>query len=146
MAHTVRDAMTEGAIAVRPGTPLTHVARIMRDENIGTVLVADGGRLIGLITDRDIALRAVADGAVPRYVDVADLCTKDPVCVDLDDGTDRATALMRRHAIRRLPVTSGDRPVGVISIGDLTEQHDPHSALAKICRAAPSPDHGPVRR
>ncbi|QNS02753.1 CBS domain-containing protein [Streptomyces xanthii] len=142
MTHLISDVMTEGVIAVRPDTPLTQAAQLMRDEDIGTVMVTDGGRLLGLITDRDIALRAVADGADPRVVEVADLCTTDPVCVSPEEETARAVALMRQHSVRRLPVTSGGRPVGMASLGDLAETHDPESALGEISKVSPTPDQG----
>ncbi|MFI6873471.1 CBS domain-containing protein [Streptomyces sp. NPDC050400] len=144
MTHLVRDVMTEGVAAVRPDTPLTQTAQVMRDEGIGSVLIVDGGRLLGLLTDRDITLRVVAEGADPRVVEAGDVCTPDPLYVAPDEETTRVVSLMRRHAVRRLPVVSEGLPVGVVSLGDLAEHRDPESALADISRAEPSPGQGTV--
>ncbi|MET8473054.1 CBS domain-containing protein [Streptomyces sp. NPDC006422] len=142
MTGMVRDVMTQGVTAVPPDTPLSQAAQRMRDENIGDVLVCEGDRLLGVITDRDIALRVVADGADPRVIDAGMVCTPDPLCVGPDEESEHAAALMRRHAVRRLPVVSGGVPVGVVSMGDLARHRDPDSALADVSRAEPSPRQG----
>jgi CBS domain-containing protein len=137
MAQFVRDLMTPGVAAVRPDASLVEAAQLMRAQDIGDVLVERDGRLIGVLTDRDIALRAVADGVDPLTVSAQAVCTPDPVCVRPDDEVSAAVSLMRRHAVRRLPVVDEGRPVGVVSLGDLAEAQDPGSALADISRAAP---------
>ncbi|MBO1335696.1 CBS domain-containing protein [Streptomyces sp. VRA16 Mangrove soil] len=144
MPHLVGDLMTSNVTSVDPATPLTQTAQLMRDKDIGTVLVCEGDRLLGLVTDRDIALRVVADGADPSVIDAGTVCTPDPVCVGPEEEADHAVALMRRHAVRRLPVVSDGRALGVITIGDLARERDPGSALADISRAAPSPGQGAV--
>ncbi|MEV3988104.1 CBS domain-containing protein [Streptomyces sp. NPDC049837] len=138
MAQLVRDVMTPGVAAVRPDASLVEAAQLMRAQDIGDVLVADGDRLLGVVTDRDIALRAVADGADPLTVNAVSVCTPDPVCVAPDDEVASAVDLMRRYAIRRLPVVEDGRPLGMVSIGDLAVSQDPHSALADISRAEPN--------
>lgn len=143
MARLVRDVMTPGVAAVRPDASLVEAAQLMRAQDIGDVLVADGDRLMGVVTDRDIALRAVADGADPLTVDAASVCTPDPVCVAPDDEVTAAVDLMRRHAVRRLPVVEDGRPLGMVGIGDLAVSRDRRSALADIGRAEPNTDTRP---
>ncbi|MFD7299033.1 CBS domain-containing protein [Streptomyces sp. NPDC059897] len=142
MTARVRDVMTQGVTAVPPDMPLSQAAQAMRDEGIGAVLVCAGSRLVGLVTDRDITLRVVADGADPRVIDAGMVCTPDPLYLGPDDESEHAAALMRRHAVRRLPVLSEGRPVGIVSMGDLARHRDPGSALADVSRAAASPGQG----
>jgi signal-transduction protein with cAMP-binding, CBS, and nucleotidyltransferase domain len=139
MADFVRDVMTPGVVAVRPDASLVEAAQLMRAQDIGDVLVADGQQVVGVLTDRDIAVRAVADGADPLTVSAQAVCTPDPLVIGPDDPVSTAVTLMREHAVRRLPVVEGGLPVGVVSLGDLAEAEDPRSALADISRAAP--DH-----
>ncbi|MHC5262613.1 CBS domain-containing protein [Streptomyces sp. UC4497] len=144
MPQLVHDVMTPRVTAVAPDTPVAETAQLMREHDIGNVLVCDGNRLLGLVTDRDITLRVIADGADPRIVDVGTVCTPDPVYVGPEEETEHAAALMRRHAVRRLPVVSAGRAIGMVSIGDLTEHHDTGATLADISRSEPSPDQGTV--
>jgi CBS domain-containing protein len=137
MAELVKDVMTAGVVAVRPDASLVEAAQLMRTQNIGDVVVADGQDVIGVLTDRDIAVRAVADGADPMTVSAQTVCTPDPVTVTPDDLVATAVTLMREHAVRRLPVVENGLPVGMVSLGDLAETEDPASALADISRAEP---------
>jgi CBS domain-containing protein len=109
----------------------------MRDGDFGMMPVGKDHQLIGVISDRDIAVRAVAEGADPLTVSAQTVCTPDPVMVAPDDPVSDAITLMREHAIRRLPVVESGLPVGIVSLGDLAEAQDPDSALADISRAAP---------
>lgn len=120
MADYVREVMTPGVVAVRPDASLVEAAQLMRAQDIGDVLVTVDGRVLGVLTDRDIALRAVADGADPLTVSAQAVCTPNPVVVGPDDAVSAAVGLMRDHAIRRLPVVEDGRPVGMVSLGDLT--------------------------
>ncbi|NBM18854.1 CBS domain-containing protein [Streptomyces sp. GC420] len=137
MARFVRDVMTPGVASVRPDASLVEAAQLMRAQDVGDVLVARDGVLLGVLTDRDITVRAVADGVDPLTVSARAVCTPDPVCVGPGDEVADAVTLMRRHAVRRLPVVEEGRAVGVVSLGDLAEAQDPGSALADISRAAP---------
>ncbi|NGN69678.1 CBS domain-containing protein [Streptomyces sp. A7024] len=137
MAQLVREVMTPAVTAVRPDASLVEAAQLMRAQDIGDVLVMRDGTLLGVVTDRDIALRAVADGVDPLTVSCQAVCTPEPVCVAPGDPVDQAVQLMRTHAVRRLPVTDNGTTVGMISIGDLAVERDPDSALADISRAAP---------
>ncbi|MFI9770642.1 CBS domain-containing protein [Streptomyces sp. NPDC052415] len=137
MADFVRDVMTAGVVAVRPDASLVEAAQLMRAQDIGDVLVADGQRVVGMLTDRDITVRAVAEGVDPLTASVRSVCTPDPLVVAPQDPVTAAVALMRQHAVRRLPVVEDGLPVGMVSLGDLAEAQDPDSALADISRAAP---------
>lgn len=117
----VRDVMTRPVVSVHPDASLVEAAQLMRAQDIGEVLVADGGKLLGVLTDRDITLRAVAEGVDPLAVTCHAVCTADPVTIGPDEEVAEAAALMRRHAVRRLPVVEAGRPLGVISLGDVTE-------------------------
>jgi CBS domain-containing protein len=145
MADFVREVMTPGVVAVSPDASLVEAAQLMRAQDIGDVLVADH-ELIGVLTDRDIALRAVADGADPLTVSAQAVCTPHPVVIGPDDAVSSAIELMREHAVRRLPVVEDGRPVGMVSLGDLAVAQDPGSALADISRAAPERWPGTPRR
>ncbi|MEV6739549.1 CBS domain-containing protein [Streptomyces sp. NPDC051104] len=144
MADFVREVMTPGVVAVLPDASLVEAAQLMRAEDIGDVLVAEDGHVVGVLTDRDIALRAVADGADPLTVSARAVCTPDPVVVGPDDPVATAVDLMRGHAVRRLPVVEDGRPVGMVSLGDLAVAQDPTSALAAISQAEPGGGRGGV--
>ncbi|MER5449058.1 CBS domain-containing protein [Streptomyces sp. NPDC002766] len=138
MADFVREVMTPGVVAVRPDASLVEAAQLMRTQHIGDVLVADGQRIVGVLTDRDITVRAVAEGIDPLTVSAQSVCTPDPVVIAPDDPVGTAVALMRTHAVRRLPVVEDGMPVGVVSLADLAVAEDPDSALAEIGRAEPT--------
>lgn len=138
----VKDVMTPGVVAVRPDASLVEAAQLMRAQDIGDVLVADGQRVVGMLTDRDITVRAVAEGADPLTMSAQAVCTPDPVVVAPGDPVSKAVALMREHAVRRLPVVENGLPVGIVSLGDLAEARDSDSALADISRAAPDERRG----
>jgi CBS domain-containing protein len=138
--------MTPGVVAVRPDASLVEAAQLMRAQDVGDVLVTVDEQLIGVLTDRDITLRAVADGVDPLTVSAQAVCTPNPVVIGPDDAVSTAVALMRDHAIRRLPVLADGHPVGMVSLGDLAVAQDPDSALADISRAEPDtwPGGNPV--
>lgn len=137
MADLVREVMTPGVIAVRPDASLVEAAQVMRAQDIGDVLVATDGQLVGVLTDRDITLRAVADGADPLTVSAQAVCTPKSVVIGPDDAVSAAVELMRDHAVRRLPALDEGHPVGMVSLGDLAVAQDPGSVLADISRAEP---------
>jgi CBS domain-containing protein len=142
MAVFVREVMTPVVVSVRPDASLVEAAQLMRAQDIGDVLVAGDGRLIGVLTDRDITLRAVANGADPLTVSAEAVCTPDPVVVGPDDSVAVAVTVMREHAVRRLPVVEDGHAIGMVSLGDLAISENPDSALAEISRAAPETGAG----
>ena len=113
----IRDVMTPNPRSVAPTETLQAIARIMRDEDTGVVPVVENGKVVGMVTDRDIVIRAVAEGSLDRSV--RDVCHGDPICATPDMSTREASKLMSEHQIRRLPVVEGDKLVGIVSIGDI---------------------------
>ncbi|WP_328307922.1 CBS domain-containing protein [Streptomyces sp. NBC_00442] len=124
MARFVREVMTPGVAAVRPDASLQEAAQLMRAQDIRDVLVTRAGRIIGVLTDRDITVRAVAEGADPLIVSAQSVCTRPPVCVGPDDEVATALSLMRRYAVRRLPVVAQGRPLGMVSLADAAAHLD----------------------
>ena len=135
MAKTIRDVMTPDPVCLTDNATVAEAARQMRDSDIGDVLVKDGRGLRGMITDRDIVIRAIASGRDPNTTTVSEILTADPICAAPDDDLSTAANLMRRHALRRLPVCEGERLMGIVSIGDLAIEQDSRSALADISAA-----------
>lgn len=138
MTQHVRDIMTGAPATVGPQASVAAVARIMRDRDLGVVLVVDDDRLHGLVTDRDLVVRSVCEGGDPEETTVAGACSDDLVTVGPDDELVQAVRLMREHAVRRIPVVDHGRPVGIVSLGDLAMERDPESALGDISVARPN--------
>jgi CBS domain-containing protein len=113
----IRDVMTPNPRTVSPEDSLESAARIMRDEDTGVVPVVQDGRPVGILTDRDIVVRGVAEGGSARAV--RDVVTGRVISVSPDATTREATDLMAEHQIRRLPVVENDRLIGIVSLGDL---------------------------
>nr|WP_305070919.1 CBS domain-containing protein [Myxococcus sp. AS-1-15] len=123
--------MTRNVRSVRRDSPLREVARIMKDEDCGVVPIVDEqGRLVGLVTDRDLALRAFAGGTSPEQLRAADVMTEDVEAVTLDESLHGLIDIMARRQIRRLPVIErDDRLVGIISLGDIAQRADADEEL-----------------
>ena len=139
MAKQVRDVMNKKPIKLDHTTPVVEAARQMRAASVGAVLVSDGGKLAGIVTDRDIAVRVVAQGRDPSTTRLADICSSGLTTLAPDDDIDRAIDVMRAKAVRRLPVVdSANQPVGILSLGDLALERDPQSVLGRISAAPPN--------
>lgn len=138
MGQRIDEIMTRNVVTVPTSATVLDAAQLMRDRAIGDVVVTDGDKLCGIVTDRDIVTRVVADDRPPARTAIGDICSKDPVAVRPDQDFSEAVSLMRSHDIRRLPVVDdGGRPVGILTLGDLAEQKDPDSALGDISSAPP---------
>ncbi|MFD4539416.1 CBS domain-containing protein [Streptomyces bauhiniae] len=135
MTQHVRDIMTGELVTVEPQASVASVARLMRDEDVGTVLVTEDGRLKCLVSDRDLVVRAFAEGVDPDQTTVIQAASDDLVTIGPDESVDHAVELMREHAVRRLPVVEGDEAVGIIALGDLAIERDETSALGDISAA-----------
>jgi CBS domain-containing protein len=135
---TVREVMTAEPVTIDSGATVSAAARQMRDAAIGDVIVTEGGQVRGIVTDRDIALRAVAAEADPRTMTIGEVMTRDPVTLAPDDDMKAAEGLMRVHAVKRLPVVDGDRLVGVVALGDIAVEEEPESLLAEISAEDPN--------
>ena len=138
MARTVRDVMSTQLITCPASTSLPQAARIMRDQNIGDVLVTDGDRLQGIVTDRDIVVRCVTEGGDISQTQLGNACSPDLAFASPDMSIDEAAQLMGKKAIRRLPVVDNGRAVGIVSIGDLAVDRAPDSTLGQISADAPN--------
>jgi CBS domain-containing protein len=124
MGKCIRDVMTPSPQTVEPGSPAADAARLMQDVDAGMIPVVENGRLLGTVTDRDIALRVVADGKDPRATTAGEIASTDPVTVEPDQDLDEALKLMARHQVRRLPVIEDGRLVGVVAQADLAREGD----------------------
>lgn len=138
MAQSIRDVMTAQPTTMPKSTSILEAARAMRDGNIGDVIVMDNGQVCGIVTDRDIVVRAVVDERDMKKTTLAEICSQELSTVSPDDSLDDAVQLMRQKAIRRLPVIEGGAPVGIVSIGDLALSMDRRSALGDISAAPPN--------
>jgi signal-transduction protein with cAMP-binding, CBS, and nucleotidyltransferase domain len=134
MDAKVRDVMTPDPIGVDYYQSIGEAARTMRDWGVGAVLVVNDQSLHGLITDRDLVIRAVAE-AKGADEPVGPLSSGDLIGVDADADAGEAARLMREHAVRRLPVIENGQVAGVISLGDLALHDDPVSAFAELSKA-----------
>jgi CBS domain-containing protein len=132
MGQQVKEVMTAGPITLDQDASLAEAARVMRDRGIGDVIVVEGDDAAGIVTDRDIVIRGVAEGADPNTTRLGQVVSGDLTSVAPDDPVERAIELMREKAVRRLPVLEGGKPVGVVSLGDLAIQQDEGSVLADI--------------
>jgi CBS domain-containing protein len=138
MPTIVRDLMTSNPIVYPASASLADAAQAMREYDIGDVLVAVDGKVTGILTDRDIVVRAVAEGLAPDAVTVGDICSEVLVTLTPFDTVEKATQLMRDYALRRVPVCDGDRPVGIVTLGDLAIERDGRSVLAAISASPPN--------
>jgi CBS domain-containing protein len=138
MASIVRDVMMTNPLSVDAGASIRQAAEVMRDNDIGDVLVVGDGNLRGIVTDRDIVVRALADGRQPDTTPVGDICSPELTVVDAQAEVDEAADLMGRHAVRRLPVVEDNEVVGIVSLGDLARRGDPEAALSDISAAPPN--------
>ena len=137
MAQHIRELMTPNPVSM-PGTASVHeAARAMRDADIGDVIVIEHHQVCGIITDRDIAVRVVAEAKDPTTTALADICSHSLLTVKSTDSVEHAVRLMRTHTVRRLPVVEEGKAVGIVSLGDLAVERDPESVLGEISAAPP---------
>jgi CBS domain-containing protein len=132
MAQSIRDVMTPHPVALPATSSVIEAAQAMRDANIGDVIVVENGRICGMVTDRDITGRGVAEERNLSSLTLGDICSRQLTTLSPTDSVEDAVLLMRAKALRRLPVVEGDTPVGIVSLGDLAITQDPHSTLGTI--------------
>lgn len=137
MARTIADVITPDPVTIEATGTVREAAELMRSGDIGDVVVVEDGRLVGIVTDRDLVVRVLATGGSPEDP-VRQACSSDLVTASRDTTLEEAGRLMREHDVRRLPVTAGGELVGIVSIGDLAIEKDPQSTLADISAAAPN--------
>ncbi|MBA2462667.1 MAG: CBS domain-containing protein [Actinobacteria bacterium] len=125
MHNTIRDAMTSNPKTVEAGTSVQEAARLMQSEDVGSIPIVEGDRLIAIVTDRDVAVRVVAEGKGPETT-VGEIASQDLVTIDPEQSLDEAARLMGEHQLRRLPVCEEDgKLVGILAQADIAQSgHD----------------------
>jgi CBS domain-containing protein len=135
----ISEVMTQGVVTAESGDTLSHVGELMRDRNVGSVVICEGGRPVGVITDRDLALVVVAD-RVDSGTTAGDHASRPIVMGEVEMHLEEAVALMIQHRIRRLPVMQGDGLVGIVTIDDLAvragDLHQAQQITAEVAKAA----------
>ena len=122
MAETIRDVMTRSPRTIDSAGSAVDAARLMRDEDVGLIPIVESDRLVGTVTDRDIAVRIVAEGKSPETTHVADIASRELVTIDPDQDVDEAMRLMSKHQVRRLPVVEEDgKLVGIVAQADIAK-------------------------
>jgi CBS domain-containing protein len=137
MRDKIEDVMTRDLVTCPTNATIADAARLMRDRNIGNVLVTRGDQLAGIVTDRDIVVRCLAEGAAPDQP-VERACSSGLAAISSDSSVEDAARMMRERSLRRLAVVDDGRAVGIVSLGDLARTSDPKSTLGGISAAAPS--------
>jgi CBS domain-containing protein len=144
MAKNIRDAMTEDPRSIGARESVVEAARLMRDEHIGSLPVTEGGRLVGMITDRDLTTRVVAEAAVPETTSVGDVYSRDLISVEPDNDLEEALQLMARHQVRRLPVVENGRLVGMVAQADIALKEN-EKRTGELVEAISEPSEGERR-
>jgi CBS domain-containing protein len=125
MTESIRDLMTENPCAIDAEKSVAYAAKMMRDEDVGLAPIVEGDKLIGTLTDRDIAVRVVAEGKDPEQTTVREVASTNLVTIDPQQDLDEALRLMAKHQVRRLPVVEEDgRLVGVVAQADVAREGD----------------------
>jgi CBS domain-containing protein len=137
MSRKVEEIMTRDPRTVSASDTIVDAARVMNESDIGDVIVVEGEQVKCIVTDRDIVVRAIAEGRDPQSTSVGDVCTQSLETIEPDASVDDALRKMREADIRRLPVVQDGRPVGIVSLGDLAVEREPDSTLADISAASP---------
>ncbi len=138
MARTIRDVMTPAPHTLAATQTVDEAARLMRDEDIGDVLIEEDGEPCGIVTDRDIVVRVIAIGKDPAETRLGEICSKQLAWLKPDDSVDSAVRLMRERAIRRVPVMDAGKTIGIVSLGDLAVERDQRSVLGQVSAAVPN--------
>ncbi len=123
-ATTVREAMTASPRAVQVSTSAVEAAQLMASENVGSLPVVEGNRLVGMVTDRDLVLQVLAKERTASTTTVGEICSRDPVTVRADEPLDDALGRMAKQRVRRVPVVDGEELVGIVSQADVARVAD----------------------
>jgi CBS domain-containing protein len=143
VAVKVFEAMTPDVVTVAPDASLTTAARLMRESDIGPLPVCEGKRVIGMLTDRDITVRAIAEGRDPNQTRVAEVMTPEVVCCQDGDDVQRAAQLMQSAQLRRLLVVDGEgRLAGIVSLGDIALQTGDDALTGQTLEGVSEPPAG----
>ena len=125
MGQSIKDVMTSNPCSIDAGKSVAYAAKMMRDEDVGVAPIVEGDKLIGMLTDRDIAIRVVAEGRNPDQVTARDVASRQVVTIDPQQDLDEALRIMAKHKVRRLPVVEEDgKLVGVVAQADVAREGD----------------------
>jgi CBS domain-containing protein len=119
MGTSIKEVMSSDVRTCEPNATVVDVAKVMAKEDVGPIPVVEGGRLVGLVTDRDLVVRVLAEGKDPETTKVGEVASRELVTVSPDEDLDRALKLLAQHQVRRLPVVEGDRVVGIVAQADI---------------------------
>jgi CBS domain-containing protein len=143
MGTKVREVMSDRPRCVAPDTPVSEAAQLMETEDVGALPVLDGEELAGMVTDRDIVVRAIAKGKDPRGMPVREISTRDVVSVRGDEDLSEALKLMASYKVRRLPVVDdGNRLIGVLAQADAALEAK-EKAVGQMVEEISRPPEGP---
>lgn len=139
MARTINEVMTHDPRTISASSTLTDAASLMRDDDVGAIVVERDGAIAGIVTDRDIVVRAIAQGHDPATTQVGEIATTDSlVTVTQDQPVEDVRRLMREHDVRRIVVEHGGQAAGIVSLGDLAVDGDADAELTDISAASPN--------
>ena len=130
--------MTKDLITLSGDATASDAARKMREADIGPVIVADNGNIHGIVTDRDIVVRVIAEGKDPTSTTLESICSDQVMTLEHDSPVGAAISMMKDNAIRRVPVVKDGHAVGIVTLGDLATEREPKSALGMISEAPPN--------
>lgn len=119
MGTSIKEVMTSDVRACEPNATVADAAKVMAQEDVGPIPIVEGGRLVGIVTDRDIVVRVVAEGRDPNATTVKEIASTELVTVSPGDDLDEALNLLAKRQLRRLPVVEGDRLVGIVAQADI---------------------------
>jgi CBS domain-containing protein len=141
IVNSVRDAMTEDPRSIGKSVSVVEAARLMREQDIGSLPITDDEKLVGMITDRDITMRVVAEAADPKMTSVEDVYSRDLISVEPDKDLEEALRLMARHQVRRLPVVENGRLVGIVAQADIALREN-EMKTGELVEAISAPSEG----
>ena len=125
MGQSIKDVMTSDPCTIDAGKSVAYAAKMMRDEDVGVAPIVESDKLMGMLTDRDIAIRVVAEGKDPELVTVREVASKQVVTIDPQQDLGEALRIMAKHQVRRLPVVEEDGTlVGVVAQADVAREGD----------------------
>jgi CBS domain-containing protein len=136
----LRDIMSPAPACMAPADTVSAAAKAMKERGVGTVLVLTDGQLSGLLTDRDITVRVLAENRDPQTTRIDEICSTDVAVLGPEDNMDQAARLVREHVVRRIPVLQDGIPVGVVSIGDLALEKAQRSPAPRLPAQTPDED------
>lgn len=138
----VKDIMTKDPACVGPDATLGEIATLMKQEDCGSIPIVQGNKLVGIVTDRDIVVRAIAAGKDPKTAKVSEIMSADPICVAPDDDVREAQKIMADRQVRRLPVVEDGRLCGIVVIGQIARREHDEEKVGEVLEEISQPSSG----